>query len=84
MVKLIVAALIIILIGAGLYVFVIKKGALPLKPTTSTTESQVQPQVTGSTATVATSPEDDVNSLNQDLQEFDKTDASFTQDLNNL
>lgn len=86
MVKLILAVLIIILIGAGLYFFVINKGALPLKPTASTTESQVQsqPQITGNNNAVATSPEDDVNALNQDLQEFDKADAASLQDLNNL
>lgn len=70
--KLIVAALVLVLVGFGVYFGIIQKGQSPVGLPVSVTQESV------------TAPEDDLTALEKDLAELEADEASFLEEINSL
>lgn len=71
--KLVIVALVIVLVGFGIYFGVIQKGQSPVSLPVSLNQESVP-----------TTPEDDLTALEKDLAGLDNDEASFTEELNQL
>jgi len=70
--KLIIAVLVIVLVGFGIYFEVFQKGQSPVSLPISVTRESV------------TTPEDDLTALEKDLADLEADEAGFMEELNNL
>lgn len=71
--KLIIAVLVIVLVGFGIYFAVLQKGQSPVGLPISLNQESV-----------LTTPEEDLTALDKDLADLDNDETSFMEELNTL